>query len=161
MKRLLLVLAVGIGVAGLADYVVFRLGTSTSRALLRSETPELAWLQREFHLGEAELRNVSRLHANYLPVSQEEFRRIGELNETLTARLAEAAEVTPEIAALIEERARLRAVCQKEMLKYLFAVSRQMSPADAKRYLAWELEHTCLWEHDRAGAAPVALQLRH
>jgi hypothetical protein len=158
MKRLLLVLAAGLVVAGLTDYVVFRLGTAPSRALLRSEAPELAWLQREFHLGEAELRTVSRLHASYLPVCQDEFRRIGELNETLTTHLARAKELTPEISALLEERARLRVICQKEMLKYIFAVSRQMSPADAGRYLAWELQHTCLWEHDRAGVPSVAQQ---
>jgi hypothetical protein len=146
MRRGVLILALGLVVAALAYCCVYLMGTTTPRALMRSEQPELAWLKHQFNLGDAEFKRISELHAGYLPQCKERCKRIDELNDTLANRLANATEVTPELEKLLSERAQMRATCQAEMLKHFFEVSRTMPPEQGKRYLAWVRENTCLRE---------------
>jgi hypothetical protein len=146
MKRGLLILALGLVGAAVAFCCAYLMGTTTPRALLKSAQPELAWLQHEFKLGDAEHQRISELHAGYLPRCMERCRRIDELNDKLAAALATAAQVTPEIATLLQDRAQIRATCQSEMLKHFFEVSRTMPRAQGQRYLAWVWDNTCLRE---------------
>lgn len=147
MKRGLLILI--FGVVGFAATLccVYFLATATTRALLVSPQPELAWLKREFKLTDTEFKRISELHAGYLPQCKERCRRIEELNNKVSDVLARATHVTPEIENLLHERARVRASCQAEMLKHFFEVSRTMPPEQGKRYFAWARENTCLREH--------------
>ncbi|NJM55507.1 MAG: hypothetical protein HC841_05985 [Verrucomicrobiae bacterium] len=147
MKRAVVILVLGVAAALLADVVVYRAATASSRELLSSAQPEMEWLRHEFHLSDAEWQRVAQLHAEYLPLGRERYRRIGELNEKLAASLDGSAEMTPAIRDLIRERALLRAASQEEMLNHFFAVSRAMPSDEGRRYLAWESVHTCLWEH--------------
>jgi hypothetical protein len=161
MRRGLLILALGLAAGVLAYYGVYRFGTRTPRALLRSSQPELAWLQHEFNLGEAEFARISQLHSGYLPLCLERCRRIEELNTALSTALDRATNVTTEIDRLLSERTSLRATCQAEMLKHFFDVSRSMPPEQGRRYLAWVRENTCLQEqtmHHSGGGhrAPAA-----
>jgi hypothetical protein len=146
MKRGLLILALGVVGAVAAFCCVYLMGTTTPRALMRSEQPELAWLKHEFNLGEAEFKRIAELHAGYLPQCEERCRKIEELNGRLSNSLARAAQVTPDIERLLNERAQVRATCQAEMLKHFFEVSRTMPPEQGQRYLAWAQENTCLRE---------------
>jgi hypothetical protein len=146
MRRGILILALGLVGAALAYCCVYLVGTAMPRALMRSEQPELAWLQHEFNLGDAEFKRISELHAGYLPQCMARCRRIDQLNDTLSHALATTTQVTPDIERLLSERAQMRAVCQTEMLKHFFAVSRTMPPEQRKRYLAWVQENTCLRE---------------
>ncbi len=146
MKRGLVILALGLVGAIVAFCCVYLMGTATSRALMQSAQPELAWLQHEFNLGDAEFKRISDLHAGYLPRCMERCRRIDELNDKLSDTLASATQVTPEIEKLLSERAQMRATCQSEMLKHFFEVSRTMPPEPGKRYLAWARDNTCLRE---------------
>jgi len=146
MKRGLLILALGVVGAAIAYCCVYLMGTAAPRALMRSAQPELAWLKHEFNLTEAEFNRISELHAGYLPQCKERCRRIDELNENLTTVLATATQVTPEIEKMLNERAQMRAMCQAEMLKHFFAVSRTMPAEQGGRYLAWARENTCLRE---------------
>ena len=146
MKRGLLILALGVVGAVVAYCCVYLMGTAKPRAMMQSPQPELAWLKHEFNLGDAEFKQISELHAGYLPQCMERCRRIDELNDKLSNSLASATQVTPELEKLLSERAQMRATCQAEMLKHFFEVSRTMPPEQGKRYLAWARDNTCLRE---------------
>jgi hypothetical protein len=138
--------ALGLAAAVAAFVAVYLIGTATPRALMSSGRPELAWLQHEFKLGDAEFRRISELHAQYLPQCMQRCRRLDELNSTLARAMAGATQLTPELEKLLSDRAQLRATCQAEMLKHFFEVSRTMPPEQGRRYLAWVQENTCLRE---------------
>ena len=146
MKRGLLILALGVVGAVAAYCCVYLMGTAKPRAMLQSPQPELAWLKHEFNLGEAEFQRISQLHAGYLPQCKERCLRIDDLNDKLSKALTAASDLTPEIEGYLKERAQMRAMCQTEMLKHFFEVSRTMPTEQGKRYLAWVREHTCLRE---------------
>ena len=146
MRRGLLILMAGGATAAIAYFSFYLAGTATPRALMRSAQPELAWLQHEFNLSDADFARVSQLHKGYLPQCMQRCQRITELNTSLAGKLHAASQVTPEIEQILTERAQMRATCQAEMLKHFFAVSRTMPPEQGKRYLAWVQERTCLHE---------------
>jgi len=165
MRRGILILALGLVVGALAYCCVYFMGTTTPRALMQSAQPELAWLKREFNLGDAEFKRICELHAGYLPQCKKRCQRIDELNNALSSTLASATQVTPELEKLLSERAQIRANCQAEMLKHFFEVSRTMPPEQGKRYLAWVRENTCLREqamdHDMDSHAGKEMPSHH
>lgn len=146
MRRGLLILGLGLAGAVLAFCCFYLAGTATPREWLRSQQPELAWLKHEFNVSDSELSRISKLHGAYLSQCKERCRQIENLNNKLTKAIGSAAQVTPEIEKLLDERGRMRTECQAEMLKHFFAVSQTMPPEQGKRYLAWAQEHTCLSE---------------
>jgi hypothetical protein len=146
MRRGLQVLGVGVAVAALTYLCVYFAGTAGTRAMLGSPQPELAWLKHEFQLSDAEFARLSELHNGYLPKCAERCRQIEETNGRLEQALRGASELTPEVRTLLSERARMRADCQAEMLEHFFAVSREMSQEQGRRYLAWVQSRTGLQE---------------
>jgi hypothetical protein len=163
IKRGLFVLVLGLAACGAAFYCVYRMGTVVPRTLLQSPQPELAWLKHEFKLNDAEFQRIAALHAGYQPQCRERCEQIDRLNDQLSAKLAGAVQLSPEIERLLGERAQLRSTCQADMLKHFFEVSRTMPPEQGRRYLAWAREHTCLSEagmdhglENRTEKAPAA-----
>ncbi|PYK99224.1 MAG: hypothetical protein DME19_09415 [Verrucomicrobia bacterium] len=157
MRRGLLILGLGLVGAAIAYCCFYLAGTAAPREWLHSGQPELAWLKHEFKLSDAEFSRITKLHEAYLPQCKARCRRIADLNNKLTNAVGSAAQVTPEIGRLLDERARMRAECQAEMLKHFFEVSRTMPPEQGKRYLVWVQEQTFLREqmmnHDATGDA--------
>jgi hypothetical protein len=146
MRRGLFILGLGLAGAVVAFCCFYLAGTATPREWLHSQQPELAWLKHEFNVSDSELSRISKLHGAYLSQCKEHCRQIENLNNKLTKAIGSAAQVTPEIEKLLDERGRMRTECQAEMLKHFFAVSQTMPPEQGKRYLAWAQEHTCLSE---------------
>lgn len=151
MKRGFLILVLGLAGAAAAYACLFLMGTAESRQWMRSDQPELQWLKDEFRLGEDEFTRIATLHEAYLPQCATRCRRIEEMNDQLDHLLAGAAEVTPEIQTLLQNRAHMRADCQEEMLRHFFEVSRAMPPEQGLRYLAWVRNMTCLKESPMPG----------
>ncbi len=146
MNRALAVAVIGLVVA-LGGYGgLYYTGTASHRSLLHSREPELLWLKKEFQLSDAEFQRVTQLHEAYRPICRENCRRIEEQQAKLQHLLASATEMTPEIKAVMLERARLQAECQSAMLQHFFKVSRTMSPQQGHRYLAWVQTQTVLAE---------------
>jgi len=144
MKRPWLILLVGVA-AGLLAYASFYyLSTASCHALIGKPAPELAWLQAEFHLGNAEFARICEMHESYLSGCAERCRRIDEKNEELKRLLASTNTVTPEIEKVLSEAAQLRAECQEKMLQHFYEVSQTMPPEQGKRYLAWVQAQTIL-----------------
>ncbi|MBI3875554.1 MAG: hypothetical protein HY300_06260 [Verrucomicrobia bacterium] len=128
-------------------YATFYLaGTAPQREWLGSNQPELAWLKHEFNLNDSEFARISRLHETYVPECKIRCKPIEKLNIELSRKISATTELTPEIEAMLAERARLRAVCQTEMLRHFFEVSRTMPPEEGRRYLAWVQKQTCINE---------------
>lgn len=164
MKRGLRILILGLVGGALTYGAVYLAVTDGPRSWLRSSQPELAWLRDEFRLGDAEFRRISELHAGYQPGCRERCRAIQELDGRLATALSTASQVTPEMESLLEERARMRARCQAEMLRHFFEVSRTMPPEQGKRYLTWVRGSSCLLEHSMHapdGAAPATPSTGH
>jgi hypothetical protein len=152
MKRSVLVLVLGVAL-GLGAYCGFYFaGTASHRALLESQTPELAWLKKEFSLGDAEFQRIVRLHDAYKSECAAMCRRIDARNNELKDLLAKTNAVTPEIETKLSEAGQLRVECQKNMLRHFVEVSRTMPPEQGKRYLSWVQEKTFLPEHRMHGA---------
>ena len=151
-QRPALILVAGL-VAGLGAYFGFYLiSTARYHSLQHSPEPELAWLQRELHLADAEFTRICQLHQSYLAGCMERCRQIDQKNEELKALLAATNTVTPEIEKTLAEAAQLRAECQKKMLLHFYEVSRTMPPEQGKRYLAWVQEQTVLSDtHSQMG----------
>ncbi len=144
MRRSWFIIVAGAAL-GLAVYFgLYFAGTAQSRLLEKKATPELAWLKREFHLGDAEFGRICRMHDAYMTGCMERCYRIDRKNEQLRELLARSSEVTPEIEKKLAEAAQLRAECQKEMLQHFYQVSRTMPPDQGKRYLAWVQQQTVL-----------------
>ena len=165
MRRGLLILTLGLVGAAIVYGCCYRMVTATPRALMRSEQPELAWLKHEFNLSDAAFKTVTELHAGYLPQCQERCLRIDQLNVALSRTLATATQLTPEIEKQLGERAQARASCEGEMLKHFFEVSRTMPPEQARRYLTWVRENTCLhqqvMDHSWDNHAEMAMPAHH
>ncbi len=137
MRRGALILVLGLVGAAAAYGCMYFTCTSSARNLQRTEKPELAWLRREFNLSDAEFKRVSELHAAYLPQCREKCRQIEAQNGRLQELLARATNATSEIDAALNEAARLRAECQRMMLRHFFQVAQTMPSTQGRRYLAW------------------------
>jgi hypothetical protein len=138
------ILLLGLVLATAAFAGFYYAGTASCRTMMRESEPELAWLKREFHLSDTEFTRISELHATYLPRCRERCRRIEEQNAKLRQLIPTATDVTPEIQALLTERAKMRAYCETEMLQHFLEVSRSMPFEEGRRYLEWVERQTYL-----------------
>jgi hypothetical protein len=142
MKRSWLVLFGGLAVALLAYGSAYFISSAPCRSFEQSKTPELAWLQQEFHLSDAERARILMLHESYLADCAERCRRIDAKNAELKQLLANTNTVTPQIETAIGDAARLRTECQKAMLRHFYEVSQTMPPEQGRRYLSWVIART-------------------
>ncbi len=144
MKKgpVILLLGLFLATAGFSGFYYF--GTASCREMMREPQPELAWLKKEFKLSDAEFARISELHAAYLPQCAARCQRIEEVNQKLKQLFAQASTVTPEIQTMLNERARMRADCEAEMMKHFIAVSKTMPADQGRRYLQWVEKQTFL-----------------
>jgi len=144
MKRSWITFLGGIALALAAYFGFYFISTARYHSLEKRPEPELAWLQKEFHLGDAEFKRICEMHEAYLTGCAERCHQIDMKNEELKQLLAGTNSVTPEIEKTIVEAAQLRAECQKKMLQHFYEVSRTMPSAQGERYLAWVQGRTVL-----------------
>ncbi len=144
MKKTTLILLLGLLVSIAAFGVCYFAGTAGSRALMKEPQPELAWLKKEFKLGDAEYDRVVALHQAYLPGCAERCRLIEEQNARLKQIMAQSSAFTPQIQEVMAKRAQMRADCEAEMFKHFLEVSRTMPAEQGRRYLAWVEQQTFL-----------------
>ena len=162
MKRPVVILIGGLLLALLAYGASFHFAISRSACcLLEKPEPELAWLQTEFHLSNAEFTRVQKLHETYEAGCAERCALIDAKNAELAKLLAATNAVSPEIEKALREAAELRADCQKAMLEHFYAVSQTMPPEQGRRYLAWVTERTLGSEHNSMTHAPTAPHEHH
>ncbi len=143
MKRAFIIFISGLLLAATAYCGFYFLGSAAERNLAQSQTPELAWLKKEFHLDDAEFQRISELHAAYQTHCAEmcgpdcgQERRVAGAARQPTTRSPRKSK------SKLSEAAQIRADCQAAMLAHFCEVSRTMPPAEGKRYLAWVAEKT-------------------
>ena len=150
MKRAAIIFVLGL-LAAMAGYcaLYFR-GTKQHRAMLESPAPELAWLKKEFQLGDAEFERIARLHDGYMPRCAELCRRIAEKNSELQQLVTGTNVDAGTVEQKLKEAGDLRVQCQQNMFNHFLEVSRQMPPEQGRRYLQWVQQRTLTPEHDMA-----------
>jgi hypothetical protein len=151
MKSALAILVAGVLACVAGFFGFYFVGTAPHRELLQDRSPELAWLKREFRLSDAEFTRITNLHEAYQPQCQEMCRRIDEQTVKLKTLLAGTNTVTAEMEATLAESARLRAECQRNMLRHFFEVSQTMPPDQGRRYIKWISERTFGVAHTMPG----------
>ena len=140
MKRAVIILLCGAALGLLAGAGVYAARTASHRAMLCCKQPEQAWLQHEFQLTDAQSARAQKLHDAYKVECDEMCDRIAATNELIRKQISTNDTVTPEMEKLLAGAAQMRVGCQTFMLQHFYAVSREMSPEQGKRYLAWAQE---------------------
>ena len=146
-RSLTLVIAMllaGVAIAG-GSYL---LGCRICARQLATSGDDLAWLRREFRLGDAEMQRIRQLHEGYLPKCHENCALIAAKKQELQAALDHAQGMSPEAKQKLTEVAALRAQCQANMLGHFYKVSQAMPPEQGRRYLA-EMQRLTLGFHEQ------------
>lgn len=136
MKRFLILLAVVLAV-GIGTYAIcyHRMMGSVAAVSAGGTIDELEWLKREFALEPAQYEKIAALHRAHQPVCADHCTRFLAANERLQQLLSEPRGWSPEIEAVLSERARIQSECNASMLKHAYEVAAQMSPGQGQRYL--------------------------
>jgi len=137
MKRSWLILLGGLLLAACAYACIYFYNTAAQRAVERSPRPELAWLQMEFHLTDAQLARVKELHNAYAPKCEEMCRSIDAKNAEIQKLLNATNVITPDIKRALAQAAEIRAECETAMLDHFYKVAQTMPPEQGRRYLDW------------------------
>ncbi len=109
---------------------------------------DLDWLQQEFHLGDAEMARIQKLHEGYLPKCAEMCAKIAAKKTELETALNDSTNTSPAVRQKLAELAALRAQCQAQMLQHFAEVSQTMPPEQGRRYLA-EMQRLTLGLHEQ------------
>jgi hypothetical protein len=148
MRRSLLILLAMLLAGAALTGASYLLGCRICARQLAGRGDDLAWLRREFRLGDAEMQRIRQLHEGYLPKCRENCARIAAKKKELEAVLEQAQGMTPEAQQKLAEVAALRAQCQANMLGHFYEVSRAMPPEQGRRYLA-EMQRLTLGFHEQ------------
>src|SRR3977135_3208153 len=103
MNRSWLILVGGL-LMGLAAYAcIYQRATADQSSMEKNSRPEMAWLQKEYQLNDAQLVAVIQLHDAYHPKCAEMCRRIDNQNSKIQQLLDGTNTVTPEIIKALAE----------------------------------------------------------
>jgi heme A synthase len=143
-SALILIGALALGAAIFAGaYVATRHATVKCCA---DPADDLSWLRTEFHLNDAEMARIRKLHEGYLPQCAEVCAKIAAKKNELDSLPGTGANYTAAAQAKLNEIAALRAQCQAQMLRHFIAVSQALPPEQGRRYLA-EMKRITLDQH--------------
>ena len=109
---------------------------------------DLSWLRDEFHLSDAEMARIQKLHEGYLPKCAEMCAKIATKKSELETALNGSTNVNLVAQQKLTELAALRAQCQAQMLRHFTEVSQTMPPEQGRRYLA-EMQRLTLGFHEQ------------
>jgi hypothetical protein len=132
---LVVILIAALAVGATAFYACNFLATRDLRTMAQAPNGELEWLRREFHLSDAQFKNIEGLQTAYAPVCDAMCQRIMEANSKVDRLVSENREVTPELKAAIREAGIVQQDCRTQMLAHIYRVSAQMNPEEGQRYL--------------------------
>jgi len=150
MKRAAFILVAGLLAAAAGYCALYYCGTKEHRQMLESPAPELAWLKKEFRLGDAEFERIAKLHDGYLPRCAELCRQVSAKNAELRLLISATNVNGGSVEQKLKEAGELRVQCQQNMFNHFLEVSRQMPPEQGRRYLQWIQQRTLTPEHDMA-----------
>ena len=134
----------GIILAGVSYLAAKRMSCSGSAG----SGDDLAWLQKEFRLTDAEMARIRPLHDGYLPKCHEMCERIAAKQRELHEVLSQAPGSNEVIQVKLGEVAALRAQCQMQMLAHFREVSQAMPAEQGRRYLE-QMQRLTLGSHEQ------------
>jgi hypothetical protein len=120
---------------------------SQRACLMTRSADDLNWLRVEFHLSDAEMARVRKLHEGYMPQCAKMCALIAAKSAEVQAALGNGTNVTVEAQKKLTELGELRAQCQTQMLRHFIEVSQAMPPEQGQRYLA-EMKKLTLGFHE-------------
>ncbi len=144
MRSSWLIFLAGLAAAAVGYACIYLPVMAAHRTTEQVPHPELAWLEKEYHLTGPQFARVVELHDAYWPKCAAMCRRIDVQNAKVQQLLAATNTVTPEIKQALADAAQLRVECQSAMMQHFYEVSRAMSPDQGKRYLTWVQSETLL-----------------
>ncbi len=103
--------------------------------MLTHKNAELEWLRREFELDEEEYSRIAALHEAYRPKCDALCAAVVKANAKLDAAIDANRKVTPEVVAALRNACELEHECRRAMLDHVYAVSAEMKPETAERYI--------------------------
>jgi len=148
MRRSLIILSGVLAVAGAVFAGSFFLSQRICVTRMTNPADNLDWLRQEFHLSDAEMARVRKLHDGYLPKCGEMCARIDAKKQTVKDWLAGGTNVTADAEKKVFELGELRAQCQLQMLRHFVEVSQAMPPEQGRRYLA-QMQRLTLGFHEQ------------
>jgi hypothetical protein len=141
MRRLLCVVAVAL-LAFLGAFWMTRYYSSAGyHTTILDSMPELTWLRNELRLTEEQFQKVAALHKEYRPECVQLCAKIDQAREKVRLAAEKGNELNPELAAALEEQARVHAECQRAMVGHIYKTAALMDHAQAERYRAATLPH--------------------
>jgi len=141
---LLAALVLGAALFG-GSYAVSR---RVCQSCMAKSVSDLDWLQQEFHLDDAEMARIQKLHEGYLPKCADMCAKIAAKKSEIEAALNGSTNVNPAAQQKLAELAALRAQCQMQMLQHFTEVSQTMPPEQGRRYLA-EMQRLTFGLHEQ------------
>ena len=158
MRKGLLVLFAAL-LAGLAAFWAVRWHKGTPHThdgtVALDTMPELAWLQKDLQLTDAQFARVRELHTAYRPKCADMCRRIAEAHARIEAIAAANHQITTEFAAALKAHTDVHLECQKEMLNHLYETAAILNKEQAKRYLETMLPFALDFTHSESGTLHV------
>jgi hypothetical protein len=139
-----------------SGYVGYRLNCDSALHAAVAQGDTMEWLRTDFHLSDAQLAEVRRLHAAYSGACDEHCRAIQEATRAQKALEAAHGDEAA-LAAAAGKIQRLRATCEASIAAHVRQVAALMSPEDGRRYLALVLPRIANFDH----TAPPDLRLSH
>lgn len=129
----ILILAIAAAVGGYAVY--YRAATAPAAAMLSKPEGEMEWLQREYHLSDAQFARIQQLHRDYAPKCNLMCDQITKANAKLDGLIKANRTFTPDVGAALSDCVTVQAECRRALLGHVYAVSAEMSPEDGARYV--------------------------
>lgn len=148
MRKSVFIVLGGLVLMGALFFAAQRVASHLCCTRLAAPTDDLDWLRREFHLSDAELATVKKLHDGYLPKCQEYCEQIAAAKKELATLLENSPTVSPAIEQKLAQIGALRAQCQAQMLRHFGEVSKVMPAGQGARYLA-EMRQLSLGFHEQ------------
>lgn len=133
LKKIAPTLAVLLG--ALVLYSVINLSvTQEARAILKSDCPELRWLQKEYHLSDQQFARIEALHYAHDKECMEQCKQLAGKQKALREAVLTNQADSPEFQALLSAWRDQRKQSQDSILKHMFEVSAEMNPEQGQRY---------------------------
>jgi hypothetical protein len=135
MNRPLIIL---LGAMALGVALFFGSYLISQRVYMVCEAPpdDLTWLRKEYHLNDAEMSRIQKLHENYVSQCAAMCQTVAAKKQELAAALNNTTNLSPVAEQKLSELSACRTQCQSKMLQYFVQVSQNMPPTEGHRYLA-------------------------
>ena len=124
-------LALGVALFG-GSYVASQ---RVCEACVAQPAGSLDWLRTEYHLNDAEMARIEKLHENYISQCNVMCQTVAAKEQELADTLNNTTNISAATEQKLSELAACRAQCQSKMLQYFVQVSQNMAPEEGRRYL--------------------------